>query len=209
MNMKVDNICPVCGERALEQQIFSMTLEFKGTEYEIDGFHQSICTSCHSEVTKPEQSLHNKRVSLDARRKADNLLSGIEIRGLRLQLGLTQRDAAVIFGGGAVAFSKYEKGDVAQSAAMDSLLRVSSAVPEAYYWLTSHAAKVANKKLRELVDAVSWDFKEEVVLQFTDVKKEKKGRALHVQYEEVPLMYSNTLTANSDDNYCDIELQAY
>jgi len=37
---------------------------------------------------------------------------------------LTQKDASSLFGGGANAFSKYERGDVIQSDAMDRLMRL-------------------------------------------------------------------------------------
>ena len=39
---------------------------------------------------------------------------------------LTQEEAAKVFGGGVNAFSKYERGEVTQSAAMDKLIRVAA-----------------------------------------------------------------------------------
>ncbi len=44
-------------------------------------------------------------------------------------------EAATIFGGGIVAFSKYENNDVAQLVSMDKLLRVVNEVPEAFHVL--------------------------------------------------------------------------
>jgi HTH-type transcriptional regulator/antitoxin MqsA len=52
------------------------------------------------------------------------LLTGAEILALRKRYGLTQPQAARLFGGGPVAFSKYENDDVAHSEAMDKLLRL-------------------------------------------------------------------------------------
>jgi transcriptional regulator with XRE-family HTH domain len=43
---------------------------------------------------------------------------------LRKRYGLNQQQAARLFGGGPVAFSKYENDDVAHSEAMDKLLRL-------------------------------------------------------------------------------------
>lgn len=63
------------------------------------------------------------------------LLTGEEIRKIRSFLGITQNEAATIFGGGTVAFSKYENNDVIQSVSMDKLLRVASEVPEAFHVL--------------------------------------------------------------------------
>jgi HTH-type transcriptional regulator/antitoxin MqsA len=64
------------------------------------------------------------------------VLTGKEVRALRQKLGLIQADAASLFGGGPVAFSKYEADDVTQSDAMDKLLRVVSFVPAVFAYLT-------------------------------------------------------------------------
>jgi HTH-type transcriptional regulator/antitoxin MqsA len=56
-------------------------------------------------------------------KKRNNLLSGEEILKIRKQLGLTQRGAAELFGGGANAFSKYENEEIVQTVAMDKLIR--------------------------------------------------------------------------------------
>jgi len=65
-----------------------------------------------------------------AKRRADGLLSPEEIRHAREALGLTQHKAAEVFGGGRNAFSKYERGEVAQSVAMDRLIRLCLAHPK-------------------------------------------------------------------------------
>jgi HTH-type transcriptional regulator/antitoxin MqsA len=67
-------------------------------------------------------------------------LTGEEVRALRVQLDLTQAEAARVFGGGQVAFSKYENDDVVQSEAMDKLLRVAAEVPGALRYLRMRAA---------------------------------------------------------------------
>ncbi|HEC06256.1 MAG TPA: type II toxin-antitoxin system MqsA family antitoxin, partial [Thiolapillus brandeum] len=66
------------------------------------------------------------------KKQVDGLLSGAEVRALREKLGLSQADAAKVFGGGPVAFSKYESDDVAQSEAMDKLLRLAAEIPAAF-----------------------------------------------------------------------------
>ena len=66
---------------------------------------------------------------VEFRKKVDGLLTGSEVRTIRKNLQLSQAEAARLFGGGPVAFSKYESDDIAQSEAMDKLLRVASNVP--------------------------------------------------------------------------------
>lgn len=63
------------------------------------------------------------------RKRADGLLTGAQMRQARKALGLTQAQAAKLFGGGQVAFSRYENDDITQSEAMDSLVRVCLAQP--------------------------------------------------------------------------------
>ncbi|MCO4245814.1 type II toxin-antitoxin system MqsA family antitoxin, partial [Acidovorax facilis] len=69
------------------------------------------------------------------RKQVDGLLTGDEIAALRKQYKLKQAQAAQLFGGGPVAFSKYENDDVAQSEAMDTLLRLVRRSPEAFWAL--------------------------------------------------------------------------
>lgn len=66
----------------------------------------------------------NKRGIMAFRKSVDGLLTGAEICALRDKYHLTQGQAARLFGGGPEAFSKYENDDVAQSEAMDNLLRL-------------------------------------------------------------------------------------
>ena len=68
---------------------------------------------------------------IEFRKKVDGLLTGSQVRSIRKSLGLNQAEAARVFGGGPVAFSKYENDDVTQSEAMDKLLRLASRLPAA------------------------------------------------------------------------------
>jgi HTH-type transcriptional regulator/antitoxin MqsA len=81
------------------------------------------------------ESKLNKRIVMAFRKQVDGLLTGGEITALRKQYKLTQAQAAQLFGGGPVAFSKYENDDVAQSEAMDTLLRLVRRSPEAFWAL--------------------------------------------------------------------------
>lgn len=84
----------------------------------------TVCEGCGYEFVATEQILANDRAVLAAKRNHDGLLTPAEIRAAREALGLTQLQAANIFGGGKNAFSKYERGEVTQSEAMDKLIRL-------------------------------------------------------------------------------------
>lgn len=130
--------CPVCGVGKLQDcQVFE-PFEYKGQRKELP-CHFAECDACGVEQAGPEHTLANKRVMLAWRKQIDDLLSGAQIRRQRNMWGITQAQASTIFGGGPIAFCKYEKDDIAQSEAMDSLLRVAAAVPEAFEWLVARS----------------------------------------------------------------------
>jgi HTH-type transcriptional regulator/antitoxin MqsA len=147
--MKNISVCPICEEGSLEAKIGSNEVEYKSQKTALP-LHFSECESCGSEQASPIELRINKRLMIDFKKKVDGLLTGKEVKEIRLSLGLTQADAANIFGGGPVAFAKYEADDVAQSGAMDKLLRLAHAVPEATAYLTySSACKTINTQVHE------------------------------------------------------------
>lgn len=136
--MKKDLRCPICEEGNLSEEISKNRVDYKGETAELD-LHFSVCDSCGSEQVNAGQSRLNKRYMVAFKKRVDGFLTGSEVRSVRENLGLRQSDAARIFGGGPVAFSKYEADDVTQSEAMDRLLRVAAKVPEAFDYLVKHA----------------------------------------------------------------------
>ena len=80
--------------------------------------HYRLCNVCTSDFAGAKESKLNRRVLMAFRKRIDGLLKGAEITALRKQYQMTQGQAARLFGGGPVAFSKYENGDVAQSESM-------------------------------------------------------------------------------------------
>lgn len=123
-------ICPVCEAGTLSPITFRDTFQHGGREISVADLEGYECPHCGADPIFEDQIRRNHARIADAKRKADGLLTGSEIKGLRERLRLTQKDAADLFGGGANAFSKYERGDVAQSASMDRLLRLVGRHPE-------------------------------------------------------------------------------
>jgi HTH-type transcriptional regulator/antitoxin MqsA len=151
--MKNTDICPICEEGYLQVHIGSNVVEYKNNTKELQ-LHYSECDSCASEITTAVQSRTNKRFMTEFKKQVDGLLTGKELKEIRLGLGLRQADAAEIFGGGPVAFAKYEADDVAQSVAMDKLLRLSVAVPEAFAYLTKSIVYKTEKRI--VTDEIVW-----------------------------------------------------
>lgn len=130
--------CPMCDTLSpWEPRVSPETYEHHGKALPVEHIEYSVCRECGFDVILPDQKRRNDARVRDARRQMDGLLTGQEIRSVREDLGLTQHEAARLIGGGQNAFSKYERGEVTQSVAMDRLLRllqlllVYDAVPDA------------------------------------------------------------------------------
>ncbi|HTC27252.1 type II toxin-antitoxin system MqsA family antitoxin [Dyella sp.] len=135
-------ICPICEEGALSELVYSDVLQFRGVDREVHGLVMSVCSHCEEQSMTAAQLKANARlmaaarsVVIDEERANHGLLVSKEVRRVREKLGLTQQQAATVFGGGANAFSKYERGEVVQSEIMDKLLRLCAEVPTAACWL--------------------------------------------------------------------------
>lgn len=140
--MSTQELCPICGEGHVTAMVQMVENEYKGHKAEL-ALHYRQCDTCTSDFAGLAESKLNKRVLMAFRKQVDGLLKGEEITALRKQYKLTQAQAARLFGGGPVAFSKYENDDVAQSEAMDTLLRLVRRSPVAF------AALVEEKGLVE------------------------------------------------------------
>ena len=122
--------CPICEEGQLHSRSEPMTVEHLGQQGKIESRY-AVCDGCGSEQAGATEARFNKRSMIAFKKQVQGLLTGAELQNLRKHWGLKQADAAKVFGGGPVAFSKYEADDVMQSDAMDKLLRLAAEVPAA------------------------------------------------------------------------------
>ena len=72
----------------------------------------------------PSDLAITRKQRIDFQREVDHLLNSDEIRDIRKKMNLSQRKAGNVFGGGPMAFSKYERGIVKQTRSMDVLMRL-------------------------------------------------------------------------------------
>lgn len=139
------SLCPMCDEGRLIEHTHERQDEIDGYSFTIRGLVHSICDHCGEYIVAPEQSRQNKRTITEARYQATverdqaERLSPPDILRIRKELGITQAQAARVFGGGPNAFSKYEHGEVAPSEGMERLLHLADRVPEAANWLLHRA----------------------------------------------------------------------
>lgn len=117
-------ICPMCEEGHLTPATFEGDFKHNGDTIHVGGLECHRCGTCGADPVLEDQIRRNHRRIADTKRRSDGLLAGDDIKLFRESLCLTQQEAATLFGGGTNAFSKYERGDVIQSVAMDRLMRL-------------------------------------------------------------------------------------
>lgn len=166
-----NKVCPICEEGVLTIREGCNENEYKGVNGSVRFFYEE-CNVCGSEQADASLSLKNKRFMIAFRKQVDGLLTGAEVRALRERLKLKQSEAALVFGGGPTAFSKYESDDVTQSAAMDKLLRVADALPEAF----RHLCKLAGQEVPKGAPALALvSGAEDIVWHTIDVPETSDG----------------------------------
>lgn len=131
--------CPHCERGELETRFIEETIRYGGQQLAVPGVEISVCAVCSEELVLPEQAKRNELAFADAKRRRDGLWTSSDILSWRSRHHLTQSQAAMLFGGGVNAFSKYERGEVIQSKSMDLLMRASKAVPGLLPFLMAEA----------------------------------------------------------------------
>lgn len=163
--MNEKEICPICGEGHLTDHVDQVETEYNGHTGKVP-LHYQLCDVCMSESAGAVQMRANKRGMTAFRKQVDRLLSGSEILGLRKRYGLSQQQAAQLFGGGPVAFSKYENDDVAHSEAMDKLLRLVSRSETAFWDLVDQEGMTAELRRVKVQKVSAFSFSNVITVDF-------------------------------------------
>ena len=145
MTSQGKELCPICGEGHVTAHVEIVESEYRGHKTMLPS-NLKLCDTCHSDFAGSPEGKLNKRAIMAFRKSVDGLLTGTEICALREKYKLTQTQAARLFGGGPVAFSKYENDDVSQSESMDSLLRLVRRSEPAFWELVDEKGMSAELK---------------------------------------------------------------
>lgn len=131
--MKDEITCQVCESSAANVEQYSDIVEFKGIDVHVEGLQRTVCLECG--YTFATSAQHDSNVDtvraafVQQRAQAKRVmgrLTGEQIRAIRTDLGLSQQEAADLFGGGVNAFSRYENEEVVQPASVDGFLRLAA-----------------------------------------------------------------------------------
>jgi HTH-type transcriptional regulator/antitoxin MqsA len=143
--------------RLLQRGIKMMTIVIDGHAftYGQPGWWASIEDAADTDgQLADEDNLVRAAARREARASAKHaVLSPLAIRAIRELCGLTQQQAARVFGGGPKAFEKYEAGEVAPSTAMVRLLLLAARRPDLFEHQTQLASmsEADAKLIRETI----------------------------------------------------------
>jgi HTH-type transcriptional regulator/antitoxin MqsA len=122
--------CPLCKTGMMHQKIIPQLHNYKGNNITL---MQSgmWCDKCDEGILSAHDIEKTDKEFQKFQAKIDNILTPAEIRMVRKNiLGLTQKEAGVIFGGGKNAFSRYERGAIVPMLAVSNLLKLLKRHPE-------------------------------------------------------------------------------
>lgn len=126
--MTVNEICPVCCEGHLIKSKTSTQLTVKSTEINVEQSGHA-CNVCGTEIATADDLRFNARVCREAQLQATGRMTGPAIKALRSKLHISHKLAGQLFGGGPVAFCKYENHEISPTDAMDNLLWIADMFP--------------------------------------------------------------------------------
>lgn len=138
MNKMKEQKCPICGIGALTKKIGNETFEYKGQSTTITNYVTYVCAECGEAIVDNATLKESGKKLKDFQRKVNGLLTGQQIKAIRVKLGLTQEQLADIAGGGLKSLARYESGQICQSKGMDNLLRILDAYPHTLNIIKKH-----------------------------------------------------------------------
>ncbi|AZS81545.1 MULTISPECIES: type II toxin-antitoxin system MqsA family antitoxin [Achromobacter] len=123
--------CPVCGTAELIHDTRDLPYTYKGETTVIPAVTADFCPACDESITDMAETERVMR-GMQAFNKHVNaaIVDPGFIVSVRKKLGLGQREAAEIFGGGINAFSRYENGKTKPPLALVKLFKLLDRHPE-------------------------------------------------------------------------------
>ncbi len=123
--------CPSCGAAKLVRSTRALPYTYKGKSTLIPKVTGDFCPACGEVVLDEKKSAHVSTAMLEFNRQVNAAaVDPAFIASVRKKLGLDQRDAAHLFGGGVNAFSRYETGKAQPPLALVKLLKLLNRHPK-------------------------------------------------------------------------------
>lgn len=127
--------CPTCGIGNLVAGLRDIPYTYKGNKTVLKAVKGRFCDNrkCREVVMGKDESARTSREMLEFNKKVNAELTPIDLLAqVRGQFGLTQQQAAKVFGGGPNAFSRYESGKTKPPVALVKLFKVLRKHPDLF-----------------------------------------------------------------------------
>lgn len=123
--------CPGCGGAVLQHDTRDIEYEYKGRKTIIEAITGDYCGAC-GEAVLDDEAGDKYMAAITAFNREVNAqeTDPAFIASTRKRLKMSQQEAAVAFGGGANAFSRYETGRIAPPRALVALFELFNAYPD-------------------------------------------------------------------------------
>jgi HTH-type transcriptional regulator / antitoxin MqsA len=126
-------ICPCCGKNELIHATRDIPYIYKGESTIIPAVTGDYCPGCGEIIlNRKEGDRYSDLIGQFCRQVNASLVDPGFIVTVRKKLGINQKQATNIFGGGVNAFSRYEKGQTKPSVALIKLLKLLDLHPELF-----------------------------------------------------------------------------
>lgn len=123
--------CSMCAAAGLVHDTRDLPYSYKGETTTIATVAGHCCPSCGESVLDASEAARVSAAMLAFNRQVNaGIVDPGFIASVRKKLGLDQREAAEIFGGGVNAFSRYENGKTRPPLALVKLLKVLDRHPD-------------------------------------------------------------------------------
>jgi len=123
--------CPVCGKAELVHDTRDMPYSYRGEQTVIPDVSGDHCAACDEVVLDAAESERVSAAMLAFNKEVNaSIVDPAFIAEVRRKLSLSQQEAAVIFGGGVNAFSRYETGKTKPPLSLVKLLKLLDHHPE-------------------------------------------------------------------------------
>jgi len=149
----MNKTCAVCRAAALQEAFYSEKTAYGRRRPSVDGLRKTVCTECgHEFVTLDQHDLNQQQIERASAEVQFAVFPGL-IRDIREMWGMTQRQAAKLFGAGDGSVAKWESGRPPSGPAA-LLLQCAANVPGTVEYL----AKLASVPVsRQTVRTYDWN----------------------------------------------------
>lgn len=195
--MSSTELCPVCCEGHLVTS--EKVVPLKSGSHMIDvEQHSHVCDLCGTAIATAEDLKFNARAFRAADQRASGRMNGYDIKALRKRFKISHKAAGQIFGGGPVAFCKYENHEIAPTDAMDNLLWVACRFPgvaEALAVRHGVALSVAPTASPEVNVAMS-SFHGTIVREHSISPVSRPNNVYKMMWDNSPIIVRNSQASN-------------